>query len=214
MRLRSGFTLVEIMLAVLLMAVMMSIVYGIVVSSVEASQRVEEINQATEIGPAILAQIREDLEGAYLPPKDGEFFVSISRKGSSGDRDRLDFVTTRMAYGARQDVQDPAFHNVNEAGYQLVDSRTDSQVATLYRREDFFIDNEPLRGGHLIEMYDRVQHFHLEFYNGEKWLQDWNSKREKNTLPRAVKIELRILVSDRNDKNVPQTFTTIVTFPR
>ncbi len=210
-----GFTLVELMLSILLLAIMMAIVYGVVVSTVDAAHRVEEINQASEVGPALLSQIREDLEGAFLPAKDAEGFVAIPRKGSTGDRDRLDFVTSRMAYGARKDGEDPAFHSVNEVGYQMLDGRpgTDPNVGVLYRREDYFIDNEPLRGGHLMELYDRVQHFHLEYYNGENWLPDWNSKREKNKLPEAVRIELRIVVNDRENKNLVQGFTSIVTFP-
>ncbi len=215
-RRENGFTLVELMLSILLLAVMMSIIYGAVVSTVEAAHRVEEINQGSEIGPAILSQIREDLEGAFLPARDAEWFVALPRKGSTGDRDRIDFVTARMAYGARKDGEDPAFHSVNEVGYQVIDGRpgTDATVGVLYRREDYFIDNEPLRGGHLMEMYDRVRHFHLEFYNGEKWMPDWNSKREKNKLPQAVRIELRIVVNDRDNKNLEQSFVSIVTFPR
>jgi len=212
-----GFTLIELMLTILLLAVMMTIVYGVLVSTVEAAQRVEEINQGSEIGPALLSQIREDLEGAFLPAaKEGEFFVGLPRKGSTGDRDRVDFITARMAYGARKDGEDPAFHSVNEVGYQMIDGRpgTDSTVGVLYRREDYFIDNEPLRGGHLMEHYDRVQHFHLEYYNGEKWMPDWNSKREKNMLPLAVRIELRILVNDRENRSLVQSYTSTVTFPR
>lgn len=212
-RREDGFTLVELMLSVLLIAIIMAIIYGVVVSTVEAAHRVEEINQAGEIGPAILAQVRDDLEGAFLP-KDGEYFVAIPRKGSTGDRDRVDFTVSRMAYGARKEGEEPAFHSVNEVGYQVLDSKTDGTVGVLYRREDFFLDNEPLRGGRLMEIYDRVKHFHLEYYNGEKWLPDWNSKREKNTLPQAVRIELRIVVTDRGDKNVEQGFVSVVTFPR
>ena len=208
-----GFTLVELMLSILLLAIIMAIVYGVVVSTVEAAQRVEEINQASEIGPAILAQVRADLESAFLPAKDGENFVSISRKGSTGDRDRVDFIGARMAYGARKEGEDPAFHSVNELGYQVVDNPRDSSTGILYRREDYFIDNEPLRGGHLTEMYDRVRHFHLEFYTGDKWIPDWNSKREKNALPRAVRIELKIVVTDR-DQALEKSFTSIVTFAR
>ena len=62
---RKGFTLVELMLAVLILAIMMSIVYGVVVSTVNAAHRVEEITASSEIGPAILTQVRSDLEAAF-----------------------------------------------------------------------------------------------------------------------------------------------------
>jgi type II secretion system protein J len=210
-RFRKGFTLVELMLAVLILAIMMSIIYGVVVSTVSAARRVEEITAASEIGPAILTQMRIDLEGAFLP-KEGEFFVATKRSGGGGSRDRIDFISGVMAYGSENDIEEPRFHSVNEVGYQMIDSRKDPGVGILYRRLDYFIDSDPLKGGHLTELYDRVRSFSLRFLEGEKWRDDWNSKNQKG-LPRAVEIELKIVVTDR-EKPVEQTFKTTVTFPR
>jgi len=208
-----GFTLVEMMLAILILAIMMAIVYGVVVSTVQAQHRVEEVLATSEIGPALLSEIRDNLESAFLP-KDGEYFVAFNHSGSTGDRDRIDLISGRMAYGAARDGDEPAFHSVNEVGYQVLENRRDASVGILYRREDFFIDNEPLKGGRLVELYDRVRHFDLQFWDGARWVPDWNSKREKNKLPKAVKVEIRIVVDERDDKNVEQTFVSIVTFPR
>ena len=208
-RRKGGFTLVELMLAVLILAIMMSIVYGVVVSTVNAAKRVEEITGSSEIGPAILTTIRTDLEGAFLPKAEGEYFVATK---SSGGRDRINFVTSVMAYGPENDIEEPRFHSVNEVGYQLIESRKEQGLAILYRREDFFIDNDPLKGGRLTELYDRVRSFSLRFLEGETWRGDWNSKTQKG-LPKAVEIELKIVVTER-DQPVEQTFKTTVTFPR
>lgn len=228
---RSGFTLVELMLAVLILAIMMSIVYGVVVSTINAAHRVEEITASSEIGPAILTQIRSDLEAAFLPKKgipagadpqgtkeapaasEPEFFVASKKPGSGGDRDRIDFVSSGMAYGPENEIEEPRFHSVNEIGYQVLDSRKDPNVGVLYRREDYFIDSDPLRGGRLTELYDRVKSFSLRFHDGQAWRPDWNSKAQKG-LPRAVEIVIKILVTDREDANVEQTFKTTVTFLR
>jgi type II secretion system protein J len=209
---RSGFTLVELMLAVLILAIMMSIIYGVVVSTVNAAQRVEEITATSEIGPAILTQMRIDLEAAFLP-KEGEYFVATKRSGSGNGRDRIDFISGVMAYGSEDSIEEPRFHSVNEVGYQTIDSKKDPSVAILYRREDYFIDSEPLKGGHLTELYDRVRSFSLRFLEGDTWRNDWNSKTQKG-LPRAVEIELKIVVNDRDGKTQDQTFKTTVTFVR
>ena len=211
-RLRRAFTLVELMLAVLILAIMMSIVYGVVVSTVHAAHRVEEITASSEIGPAILTQIRSDLEAAFMP-KEGEFFVSSKKQSGGGDRDRIDFVSSGMAYGPENEIEEPRFHSVNEIGYQVLESRKNPNVGILYRREDYFIDPDPLKGGRLTELYDRVRAFSLRFHDGEAWRSDWNSKAQKG-LPKAVEIELKILVTDREDQNVEQTFKTTVTFLR
>lgn len=209
---RRGFTLVELMLAVLILAIMMSIIYGVVVSTVTAARRVEEITSTSEIGPAILTQIRSDLEAAFLPKADGEYFVAVKGGGAGNGRDRIDFVSGVMAYGPENEIEAPRFHSVNEIGYQLQESRKDPGYAVLYRREDYFIDGEPLKGGRLTELYDRVRSFSLRFREGETWRDNWNSKTQKG-LPRAVEIELKIQVTDR-EQPLEQTFKTTVTFVR
>jgi hypothetical protein len=192
------------------------------VSTVQAQKRVEEVQSSSEIGPALLAQIRADLEAAYLPPvapgKEGEAapdpFLSFDRKANLGDRDRLDFLIATPAYGPERDGEPPRFHGVNETGYQLLDSKEDPSVGVLYRREDFSVDADPLRGGFLTELYDRVKHFNVTFFDGKLWRNDWSAKREKNTLPRAVRVELRILVQDREERNAEQVYATTITFAR
>jgi type II secretion system protein J len=207
-----GFTLVELMLAVLILAIMMSIIYGVVVSTVNAARRVEEITATSEIGPAILTQIRIDLEAAFLP-KEGEYFVSTKRSGSADARDRIDFISGVMAYGAQDSIEEPRFHSVNEVGYQTIDSRKEAGICTLYRREEYFINSDPLKGGHLTELYDRVRSFSLRFLDGDTWRNDWNSKTLKG-LPKAVEIELKIQVNGPDHRPEEKTFKTTVTYVR
>jgi type II secretion system protein J len=208
----TGFTLIELMLAVLILAIMMSIIYGVVVSTVTAARRVEEITATSEIGPAILTQMRVDLEAAFLP-KEGEYFVATKNGGGGNARDRIDFISGVMAYGAEDSVEEARFHSINEIGYQTINSRKDPSVAILYRREDYFIDSDPLKGGRLTELYDRVRSFSLRFLEGDTWRNDWNSKTQKG-LPKAVEIELKIVVTGRDQKPEEQTFKTTVTFVR
>jgi type II secretion system protein J len=205
---RRGFTLVEVMLAVMILAVMMSIIYGVVVSTVNAAQRVEEITASSEIGPAILTRVRSDIEAAFLP-KEGEFFVGSKKPGGGGDRDRIDFISGELAYGSENEVEEARFHSINEVGYQVLDNRKDPNVGVLYRRLDYFIDAEPLKGGRLTEVYDRVRSFSLRYYDGEQWRPDWNNKTQKG-LPKAVEIEVKIFVTDRENPNLEQTFKTTV----
>lgn len=209
-----GFTLVELMVAVLILALIMTAVCGVVSSTIQAQERIEEVTGGSEVGSAILAQIRQDLEGAFLPSVDEEYFVAVDARGGQGDRDRIDFVTSTISYGAEREGDAPIFHSVNEVGYQVGENRREPGMGVLYRREDLFVDREPLRGGRLLELYDRVAHFNLEFWNGEKWVKDWDNKRDGKRLPRAIRVELRILVTERDDKEHARNFLMTVTFPR
>ena len=208
-----GFTLVEIMLAMLLTGIVMALVSGVVLTTIQAQQRIEQVTRATEIGPAIMSQIRADLDGSFLPRKAEEGFVGINRQGSGGDRDRIDFIATTIAFGSEEQSMAPRFHSVNELGYQVRENPNDTGVGILYRREDYFIDQDPMRGGRLIELYERVTHFDVRYWDGETWVEEWNNRDTEGTLPRAVRVELKILVSDREDPNRERSYVTTVTFP-
>jgi type II secretion system protein J len=211
----SGFTLVEVMLAVLILSILMSLAYGIVLSTVKANERIEDISQSSEIGPAILSIVRRDLESAFVSDPRAEEFVAVDRKAGNGDRDRVDFIAATMSYGdEREGGEAPLFHSVNEVGYQLVDSREESGVGVLYRREDLFVDREPLRGGRLSELHARVQSFNLSFWDGQDWRPEWNSKLMEGKLPQAIRVELTLLAREGEQKDVERRFATTITFPR
>ena len=208
-----GFTLVELLLAVMLLSIMMTIVYGVIISTLKGQKQIETINRSSEIGPGLLAQIRQDLDGAFLPDAEGVYFVGYNRAGASGDRDRVDFVTSRIAYGADLDEEQPVFHSVNEVGYQVRGSERDAMLGVLYRREDYFLDKEPVVGGRLVELYDRVLHFSVTYYREGEWLDSWDGEKLKGVMPEAVKVDLRLQMGD-GDETVERTFVTIVTYPK
>jgi len=100
---RAGFTLIEIVLAVALVALVMAVVYGVVISTIQAAERIDELTHGSEIGPAILAQIREDVGAAFLPGTDQDYFVGQERSG----RDRLDFVSSTAVFAAETPMSEP-----------------------------------------------------------------------------------------------------------
>ncbi|MHC4607501.1 MAG: prepilin-type N-terminal cleavage/methylation domain-containing protein [Planctomycetota bacterium] len=224
---RRGFTLLEILLAVVLTAIVMGVLYGVVVSTVEAQKRVEEETLLSEIGPAILTQMREDLEAIYQPDTEKEYFVGLDRAGSGGDRDRVDFVATVMAFGSDDEYADPVFHSVNEIGYQVKDNPDESDVAILYRRLDYFVDEEPLIGGRLLELYNRVASFNVEYYDSENddWVPIWATKDKqqqqqgqdppRDLLPPAIKVTLKLRVGDEEGDTgfKERVYTLVVTRP-
>ena len=197
----------------MLTAIVMALIYGVVVTTIQAQQRIEQVTRATEIGPAIMSQIRSDLESAFLPKKAEEGFVGINSQGSSGDRDRIDFIATTISYGSEEQSMNPRFHSVNELGYQVQPNPDDTGVGILYRREDYFLDQDPMRGGRLMELYERVLHFNIEYWDGFFWVEEWNNRNMEGKMPRAVRVELRILVSDREEAPKEKFYRTTVTFP-
>lgn len=208
---KRGFTLLELMLTILILAIIMSLIYGVVVSTVQAANRIEEVMQGVEVGPSILSQIREDLEGAFLNDPKSDQFVGIDRKLSYGDRDRVDFITTTMAFDREKDDMDPRFHGLNEVGYTVLENPRSPDLGILYRRIDPFIDADPMKGGRLIELYDRVKSFNVTYIEdpSKPAASSWSSKEKQGKLPRAFRIELVILVGQSDERRYTLTVTRV-----
>ncbi|MBI4565035.1 MAG: prepilin-type N-terminal cleavage/methylation domain-containing protein [Planctomycetes bacterium] len=207
-----GFTLLEVLLAVTLLAILMALIYGVVVSTVQAQQRIDAITHGSEIGPAILNQIRQDLTGAFLPDSLQDYFVGQDRKQGYGDGDRVDFISSVMAYGTETSMSRPMFHSVNEVGYQVAESPDHPGELILYRRLDLFVDAEALQAGRLAVLADRVLSFNIEYRKKTEWVTTWISSQAEHTLPDAVKVELKMRVPDASAKEgtVERTYATIV----
>ncbi|MBI2932515.1 MAG: prepilin-type N-terminal cleavage/methylation domain-containing protein [Planctomycetes bacterium] len=213
---RGGFTLIELMLSMFLVAIMMSIVYGVVVSTIEAQERVEDLMAGSEIGPTLMNFIRQDLEAAFVPDKDKDYFVGIDRKSSTGDHDRVDFLAAVTSYGAEDALAEARFHTINEVGYQVSDSSERPGLGILYRREDYWMDAEPVKGGRLTDLYDRVTMFDVQYWDGGEWIVDWSSQKKEGKLPEAIRVTLKLQVPDRQAESgfSERTYALTITLPR
>ena len=68
----------------------------------------------------------------------------------------------------------------------------------LMRREDFFVDEEPLGGGYGIKLYDRVASLKLEYIGKDGKIKSfWNGKEEKG-IPVAVRVVLGLYTAPRD----------------
>jgi type II secretion system protein J len=208
-----GFTLLELMLAITLVATIMVVLYMVLHSTLAVSSSVQEVIARSEIGPAILNIIRRDLEGAFLPDDKKEYFVGQD-KILSANADRIDFVTMALSYDRLTDdpQEKPRWIPIVESGYQLRLNQQNASYMVLYRREDPFIDEEPLKGGKLVELYDRITNFNLQYYDGQQWVDEWNNLKQNKGLPHAVKIELGLEPMPSEDlSELPQPQSFVVT---
>ncbi len=214
---RKGFTLLELMVTLGLVVLVMVIVYGIIRSTIQNATKIEQVMQGVEVGPALLSQIREDLEGVLLLDPEEEQFWGQNKQASGGGRDRIDFLTTTMAYEQEEEDAEMKFYGLNEVGYQLKDNPDNSSLGILYRRIDPFVDEDPLQGGKLVEMYDRVVRFNIEYIEDPEKdpEKEWSNKEKEGALPRAFVIELELQVSDIDaPKQELRQFRLTVTRPQ
>ncbi|MCK6481102.1 MAG: prepilin-type N-terminal cleavage/methylation domain-containing protein [Planctomycetaceae bacterium] len=216
-----GFTLIEVLVGALVLGIFISFVYGAVVSAFNVRGVVQATTSAMTGGTVAVEVVARDLENAFLVPlKGADAFKAVDE---GGDRSRIDFLTTLDSRGQQEIARRMLRSDVTETGYRL---RQGDRGWTLFRREQFGVDDKPLEGGDYYKVLAGVKEFRLDFFEKDPSeeggdeekdaLREWDAK-EKRKLPRSVKITLAIegFSTDpaRSDELVEYRFTRWVVLP-
>jgi prepilin-type N-terminal cleavage/methylation domain-containing protein len=180
----SGFTLLEVMLALTLFALLGTILYGAIAlghGAVEKSQRSFEKNQ--ELRSTV------DLVGGYIrssypyrvSQQDPSFFYS-------GEETELSFISSfSLAMGGRGMAKIRLFWESQNG---------EEGVLKLEEQVPVRLADENGGGGynHGVVIRDRVSAFHLAYLDAKneepEWVEKWDTAAHK-TLPRAVRVSFR-----------------------
>lgn len=204
----AGFTLIEIMIAMAILAVMAVLLFTSMSQTLNSKDDIEQKDELNHSANLALNKMSMDLQMAFLLT--GPEFLGSDGKvkiAFIGKEDRVDFSSlSHVRY-----FKDAKEADFAEVGYSLEDDKEEPENKVLVRRESKWIDDKPLEGGKPEIMVEKVKEFHLEFYNAQKkeWQKAWDSTQVDvaNRLPRAVKIQLK--VQDPNMEE-PYFFSTIV----
>ena len=190
----AGFTLVEVLVGALVLGIFISFVYGTVVSAFRVRKAVQSSTSAMASGTRAMDILARDVENAFWLPM--EEFDAFSGEDEGSGRSRLDFLTTTDSRRQEEVNRRLLRSDVTEVGYRL---REGEKGLTLFRREQFGVDKEPLAGGDYYKVLGGVQEFLVEYFerdpSGEGVVEDdearpdWSAK-EKKKLPRAARITL------------------------
>jgi prepilin-type N-terminal cleavage/methylation domain-containing protein len=181
---KQGFTLLEILIAIFLLALVMAIVLGpftgIIASSRDAETKVDLYQTARSVMDILSADIR----GIYeLSMEDGgpSFKASMESVDSGEPMPRLDFATTHsLAIGHQKNPF------LTEVGYRLR-KNPNSGLYTLWRRTES-PPSEPLdEGGREIPICRIVERFKLEFLYGDEPTTELTDQ-----IPRAIIIDFTL----------------------
>lgn len=180
---RLGFTLLEVLLAITIISLVLSMVYTILISTLKARDWIHASLDVDRAGNRILSIVARDMRAAYLYQLTDKCFVGES----TSEGTRVHFLTNNDSLFFQDVASD-----LCEVGYYVRPNRDEPGIFELMRREDFFIDPEPLSGGVLARVYDRVTTFECKFYNVKKIVKkSWDSDRDGG-LPVGVEVILGI----------------------
>lgn len=202
-----GFTLVEVLIAMLLTALVLASVMGVLTDAMNSRDHIHNISQIQRTGPMILDMIEADLR-AIAPYNVAGRRVLLGRKLSirGADADALDFVALRE--GQLETVfsdsvlrtERPLTPPLCEVGWHLKQNRREPVFMELWRREDPLLDDEPFKGGSYTKVYDKITNFKVTYFaepgTSARSEDSWASE-EKEMLPQRLQIDLELEIEPR-----------------
>ena len=193
-----GFTLLEILVAIAILALVVSSLYGAYSGTMETTEKVESVRNVDQVARLALVQLADDFKCLYYEKaqKEGEDSpyhfgggTGLELEGESGPI--VSFATTsHLGF-------EMSFPNlrINRVGY-ILEKQGDSDLSyTLVRQETGFAD---LPGEHdetVVELADGIESLTLTYVNedGQTFSQwDTRAAETEGLLPRLVHIRLEM----------------------
>ncbi len=179
---RKAFTLVEVLLALALVAAVLAAGHRVLVGAIQRDGIVRAEAEAYSAISTLAEVLRTDLEGLYDPGRD-ESPLMLASGGPSGGRARLCFCTSTPALEAPDGVS-PL---VRWVSYEVVPTGGAQPAWSLLREQRGLADGQgPARRTELAAHMVRVV---LQVHDGSGWRDEWPAEGGTG-LPRAVRVQL------------------------
>ncbi len=200
---RRGFTIPELLVSITIAALLMVSVFGTLYYTVVARDTVHNLAEAHNAGPAILDRIEQDLKPLWTYDlAGGRIFLGRDLSMAGAEADALDFVasvpSSTLVLGERR-----VRSRLCEIGYHLRANPANPDFLELWRREDFFVDDEPFVGGTFELVYDRVRFFNVTYFDrlgpDAEPIEEWATEAT-GTFPRRIQIDLAVETQPRVDR--------------
>lgn len=189
----AGFTLMEIMVAIAVLAMASMLIWTAFAQTGKAKKVIEETNSRYHQVKVAMRRICSDLSMAYITRNINPEFVTHESVfiGRNEDPDTLDFMT----FSHRRRFKDARESDVCEIGYYVEEDPEDREIMSLVRRESRRVDDEPEEGGNKLVLVQDVVEFDVSFYDPsmDQWEDEWDTTQvtgQPNRLPMQVRIRL------------------------
>lgn len=214
-----GFTLLEVLVSVAILAIIMAALYSAYTTNVEAIQIARENGQVHQTARIALDRITKDLQSALTEMRTVNGTSQLGFVGKDQERDgkrmdRLDFTT--LTYMALSD-QSPAA-DLCEVGYRVVEDPEQQEVLVLMRRQKVlvFIPKEDAsqgagfsEGGREQELARNLAGFQITYEDARgEALMRWSTEESNSTAGLPVLVKVRLVIKDALGRE--HVFTTTV----
>ena len=209
-----GITLLELMIAITLIAMIMAAVSRSYILSLDYEQRLRESRQVSDRYRTFEDRLSNLLKHAYLSA-DGQdastYFIGADVQAESASDTPTETLTFTVA-GTRI----PSTLMNSEDDFEMLNNRVGPQGGVaemtlgmtpigqaptqegLFLREQRPADGDPSQGGTEEVFADDVDSIQFEFYDGAQWLPNWDTRTGQKRLPSAVRVTYK-LTGDEDD---------------
>ena len=192
----SGFTLLEILIAIAILALVVSSLYGAYSGTMETTEMVESARDVDQAARLALMQMVDDFSSLYYKEAEGEDEDSPFRFQGGMDGESEGGTVVEFASTAHLGF-DGSFPNlrINRVSYVLEKQADNERYYRLVRMELPFVDLPGEREETAIELADTVESLTVTYLNKDgETMSQWDSKAQdtEGILPRLVHIRLQL----------------------
>ncbi len=187
----NGFTLIEVLLALAILAVIITAIYASFSTARRNVESAEAVRDETDLARTLIARLSDDIANAYYHQGMKTITIFYGKKeelGTGDDKRRFDSISmTTLTNWRKPDSKET---DLWEVGYHF-EEKADGKGRVLMRREkrELSKDIPLLEGGVDFEITDSMDGFQLRYYNGYQWSDEWDT-RSHASLPKTVEISL------------------------
>ena len=181
----AGFTLLELMVAVVLLVTAMTMIVGTFTAVIKAWRRGDELLQELHHGDFVLDQLVSGLRSAAFFSSAPDKYGFHLEDQSSGpyDNDIISWVTSGTAFMPKDSPLTKGMHRIEVT----VESNDDGEPAVAIRAYPHLADEEDIEEAEPWFVSTEVKGLNCRVYNLEEedWMDEWEFT---NSLPRLVEI--------------------------
>jgi type II secretion system protein J len=201
---KKGFTLVEVLIALALIATILSMVYGSYFATSRSARACEGRMDMCRQEQAILDQMTRQIRGAYGgtrpadansgqsdgPKEETARKRSVSYFTGASDAPKGEILRLVTTNGSSEEMNKPA-KGLFEVAY-----RFDKRSGTLLVTQSRFTETANDAGTESWKTAaEGVEYLNLEFFDGRQWRRRWESSKERR-LPSAVRMDIGLRNED------------------
>lgn len=188
-----GFTLLEILIAIAILALVISSLYGAYSGTLDTTEMVESVRDIDQVARVALVQMVDDFKSLYYQKAQGEdiespySFGGVTEVEGEGGAIVAFATTSRLDFAMTFPSQ-----RINRVSYVVEKQPDNEKLYRLVRRELPFADLPGERQEMVVEIAEGIESLSLTYFDedGQQFSQ-WDSK-EEGLLPRLVQIKLQM----------------------